>query len=77
LIEGGARVAGSALAAGIVDKVMWFVAPVLLGEGKPATEGFSVADLGSAPRLEDAWTEKVGEDVLVGGYLTKSQGNSC
>ncbi len=69
LIEGGARVAGSALRAGVVDKVAWFVAPLLMGEGKSALGGFAVENLGAAPRLSLVQTRTVGDDVLIEGYL--------
>lgn len=69
LIEGGARVAGSALRAGIVDKVAWFVAPLLMGQGKSALGDFEVERLREAPRLSLVETRAVGTDVLVEGYL--------
>jgi len=69
LIEGGAHVAGSAMQAGVVDKVAWFVAPMLLGEGKPALSGFSVGALKDAPRLKLAQTRALGDDLLIEGYL--------
>jgi len=69
LIEGGARVAGSALSAGIVDKVAWFLAPMLIGEGKAALDGFSIPFLQNAPRLKLPRTSALGNDVLVEGYL--------
>ncbi len=69
LIEGGARVAGSALRAGVVDKISWFVAPMLIGEGKNALDGFSVPALNEAPRLELVQTKSLGADVVVEGYL--------
>ncbi|BCM89186.1 riboflavin biosynthesis protein RibD [Abditibacteriota bacterium] len=69
LIEGGARVAGSALRAGVVDKVAWFVAPMLMGDGKSALSGFEVEHLGIAPRLSLVETRTVGPDVLIEGYL--------
>ncbi len=69
LIEGGARVAGSAVAAGIVQKAAFFVAPMLIGEGKSALSGFEIGDLGLAPRLRDVQIEELGGDVLVEGYF--------
>lgn len=69
LIEGGARVAGSALRAGIVDKVAWFVAPMLMGQGKSALSGFEVEQLARAPRLSLVQTKNLGDDVLIEGYL--------
>lgn len=69
LIEGGARVASSALRAGVVDKVMWFVAPMLIGVGRDALGEYSVAKLVDAPRLHDVQIDRVDEDILVSGYL--------
>jgi diaminohydroxyphosphoribosylaminopyrimidine deaminase/5-amino-6-(5-phosphoribosylamino)uracil reductase len=69
LIEGGARVAGSALSAGIVQKVAFFVAPILIGEGKSALANFEIADLQLAPRLKDVHHQILGRDILVEGYL--------
>ena len=69
LIEGGARVAGSALRAGVVDKIAWFVAPMLIGEGKSALAGFEVEELREAPRLSLVQTQNFGDDVCVEGYL--------
>ena len=69
LIEGGARVAGSALRAGIVQKASFFVAPLLMGEGKSALSGFEVDDLAAAPRLRDVRVEALEGDVLVEGYF--------
>jgi diaminohydroxyphosphoribosylaminopyrimidine deaminase/5-amino-6-(5-phosphoribosylamino)uracil reductase len=69
LIEGGSRVAGSALAAAVVGKVAFFVAPLLMGEGIPALRGYEVQDLGQAPRLRDVHIENLEGDVLVEGYL--------
>lgn len=69
LIEGGARVAGSALKAGVVDKVAWFVAPMFIGEGKSALAGFEVQNLSEAPRLSLVQTRVLEGDVLVEGYL--------
>jgi riboflavin biosynthesis pyrimidine reductase len=51
--------------------VLFFVAPILVGQGRSALEGWSVDELGAAPRLHDVWTERFGDDTLIGGYLTK------
>lgn len=57
LIEGGANLAGSALAAGIVDRVAFFVAPKILGAGVAAIDGTLAQDLTdfSARRVGDDW----------------------
>jgi diaminohydroxyphosphoribosylaminopyrimidine deaminase/5-amino-6-(5-phosphoribosylamino)uracil reductase len=69
LIEGGSRVAGSALAAAVVGKVAFFVAPLLIGEGIPVFRGYEVGDLELAPRLRDVHIENLEGDVLMEGYL--------
>ena len=69
LIEGGARVAGSALQAKIVHKIAFFVAPLLIGEGKSALSGFQTSDLSLAPRLQLVRSRVFGVDTLIDGYL--------
>jgi diaminohydroxyphosphoribosylaminopyrimidine deaminase/5-amino-6-(5-phosphoribosylamino)uracil reductase len=70
LVEAGARVAGSVLSSGMVDKVVFFIAPMLIGEGLPAIQGIELSSLTDAPRLRDTVVEQVGADVMVSGYLT-------
>lgn len=68
LIEGGAIVAAEALAAGIVDRVVLFVAPVLLGgDGVPAIGGLGVARIADALRLVPTRICRVGDDLMVEG----------
>lgn len=69
LIEGGASVASSALQEKIVDKIIWFVAPILIGKGRDALAEYSVARLIEAPRLRDVQTERIGGDTMITGYL--------
>lgn len=71
LIEGGGRVAGSALAAGIVDKVALFYAPKLLGgdDGVPMCRGQGPELMCDARALHEVSIERVGEDILIQGYL--------
>jgi diaminohydroxyphosphoribosylaminopyrimidine deaminase/5-amino-6-(5-phosphoribosylamino)uracil reductase len=69
LIEGGAQVAGSALASGVVDKIVWFVAPKLIGAGREALAGFALPNLAAAPRLDKVLWEAMGDDLMVSGYL--------
>jgi len=71
LVEGGAGLAAALLAAGAVDRVAWFVAPVVIGgTAAPGAVGDpGAAALAGAPRLRDVAVARVGEDVLVTGRL--------
>lgn len=69
LIEGGARVASSALRAGVLDKLIWFAAPILVGAGRDALGEYSLDALKDAPRLRDLQIERLGDDVMFSGYL--------
>jgi diaminohydroxyphosphoribosylaminopyrimidine deaminase / 5-amino-6-(5-phosphoribosylamino)uracil reductase len=73
LIEGGAHVAAGALAADIVDKVVIFYAPKILGgdDGVPMCRGQGPAFMKDAMALRDMTARMVGEDVMVQGYRTK------
>ncbi len=74
LIEGGARVNAEALRAGVVDKVMFFIAPKLLGgdDARGSIGGKSPETLAGSVPLRDVRFNKVGEDILVEGYVAKS-----
>lgn len=69
LLEGGPRLAAAFLAAGAVDQVVWYVAPLLLGAGSPALADLGVTTLGDAIRLRDVRVEQVGEDARISGRI--------
>jgi len=73
LVEGGSEVAGSFLSAGLVHKIAFFYAPVILGgrDAVPAVGGDGVADPAEAIRVRDLSIERVGEDFLITGYPTR------
>ncbi len=70
-VEGGAGLAGALLQAGAVDRVAWFLAPILIGgrEAPSAIGGGGVQALADAPRLLAPRHETVGDDLLVTGRL--------
>ncbi|BAF59942.1 pyrimidine reductase and Pyrimidine deaminase [Pelotomaculum thermopropionicum SI] len=71
LIEGGAEVHGSAFAAGIVDKVAWFIAPKIIG-GRDApgpVGGEGVDDPGGALELERIKVSRLDQDICIEGYV--------
>jgi diaminohydroxyphosphoribosylaminopyrimidine deaminase/5-amino-6-(5-phosphoribosylamino)uracil reductase len=71
LIEGGGTVAADALAAGIVNKMVYFLAPRVLGgsDGKAVFEGKGVEKLSDAVTLDPMTVTQVGQDILVQGYV--------
>ena len=62
LLEGGPRLAGSFLAAGLVDEVVAYLAPALLGAGPAALAG-GVSTLADAHRLDLLDVTRLGDDV--------------
>jgi len=71
LIEGGSRVNGSALRAGIVDKVYIFYAPKICGgdDGVPVCAGPGVERMEQSIRLKDISVHRFEDDVMIEGYL--------
>jgi diaminohydroxyphosphoribosylaminopyrimidine deaminase / 5-amino-6-(5-phosphoribosylamino)uracil reductase len=63
LLEGGPTLAGAFLAAGLVDKVIGYVAPKLLGAGAPALSGAGVSTIAEAIHLEFIDVTRVGPDL--------------
>jgi diaminohydroxyphosphoribosylaminopyrimidine deaminase / 5-amino-6-(5-phosphoribosylamino)uracil reductase len=64
LIEGGGQVAASFLRAGLVDRLEWFRAPILLGaEGRPCVAGLALEKLADAPKFRRLSVEPVGDDL--------------
>jgi diaminohydroxyphosphoribosylaminopyrimidine deaminase/5-amino-6-(5-phosphoribosylamino)uracil reductase len=64
LVEGGARVHGAFIAAGLVDRVALFVAPRLLGGGVPVAAGANLS-LPRGLRLGPLAARAVGTDLLL------------
>ncbi|MCK5101119.1 MAG: RibD family protein, partial [Desulfobacteraceae bacterium] len=71
LIEGGSVVAGSALKAKIVNKMLFFLAPKFLGssDGIPVFEGKGPELIKDAFELKDMNITQFDNDILVQGYL--------
>ena len=64
LLEGGPTLASSFLREGLVDKLLLFVAPTLAGSGPRW-----VGELGAALPLARLEAERVGDDLLLTGYI--------
>jgi diaminohydroxyphosphoribosylaminopyrimidine deaminase/5-amino-6-(5-phosphoribosylamino)uracil reductase len=71
MIEGGAEINASALQEGVVDKLLLFLAPILIGGTSTPTAvgGDGIETLRQATRLRNVRLERFGEDILIEGYL--------
>jgi diaminohydroxyphosphoribosylaminopyrimidine deaminase/5-amino-6-(5-phosphoribosylamino)uracil reductase len=63
LLEGGPTLAGAFLATGLVDRVVGYVAPKLLGDGPAALSGAGVSTIAEAIELEYTDIAQVGPDL--------------
>ena len=64
LVEGGPTLATAFLAAQLVDEVMWFIAPCLLGSGP-----ISLAGLSHPVPVVVTDVQRIGDDVLIRGRI--------
>lgn len=65
LAEGGAGLAAALLRQGLVDRLVWFHAPAVMGgDGHPATEGLRLAALSAMPRFRRTGFRPIGDDML-------------
>ncbi len=75
LLEGGATMNYSALEAGVVDRVMAFVAPKIIGgqNAKTPVEGEGIQYVRHAVKLADIDIKRFDEDILITGMVEKSE----
>ncbi len=73
LVEGGSRVLASAFHSGIVDKVLFFYAPKILGgdDGIPICQGQGPALMKDSIRLSGLRVRRFDPDVMIEGYIEK------
>jgi len=72
LLEAGGILLGSFFEAGMVDKVISFIAPMVIGgESMVAVGGLGVEKIADATRLERVAMEKFGDDLMISGYVKK------
>jgi diaminohydroxyphosphoribosylaminopyrimidine deaminase / 5-amino-6-(5-phosphoribosylamino)uracil reductase len=69
LLEGGPTLAAAFLRAGLVDRVVWYLAPKILGSGAPAVGELGIPGIDAAMRLEVSGITRVGHDVRVDGRM--------
>jgi diaminohydroxyphosphoribosylaminopyrimidine deaminase/5-amino-6-(5-phosphoribosylamino)uracil reductase len=70
LIEGGGQVAAAALGEGVVDKVLFFYGPVLLGgEGRAMVGSLGIERVAAGLKVHTIEVHRLGNDVLVTAYV--------
>jgi diaminohydroxyphosphoribosylaminopyrimidine deaminase/5-amino-6-(5-phosphoribosylamino)uracil reductase len=68
LIEGGGNVLGQAFDARLVDKVQFYLAPLLTGGPVLAVPGKGAGSTAGGAKVSEAHFEKIGSDLVVTGY---------
>jgi len=79
LVEGGGILLGSLFDLGLVDKVIAFIAPIVVGgrEARTAVGGRGVERVADAPRLARMGMKRFGDDLMVSGYVAAKEGTQC
>jgi diaminohydroxyphosphoribosylaminopyrimidine deaminase/5-amino-6-(5-phosphoribosylamino)uracil reductase len=72
LVEGGPRILNSFFAAGLVDRVVVFVAPKIVGgKSKHALGGWGVREMKDAAMLDEVTIRHFGSDVCIEGRVKR------
>jgi len=71
LLEGGSQINGSFLDQGLIDKILLFLSPKLIGDplAPGIFSGAGVTSLKEAISIRDLKVRRIGEDILLEGYL--------
>jgi len=79
LVEGGGETAAAFLESDLVDKVAFFVAPILIGgrDAIPTIGGAGAEQVNEALHLKRIEIERIGEDLLVTGYPEKGNASTA
>jgi diaminohydroxyphosphoribosylaminopyrimidine deaminase/5-amino-6-(5-phosphoribosylamino)uracil reductase len=75
LVEGGGKTAGWLVSSGAVDRFVFFISPLLLGEGVRAIAGFRPRTVAAGRRLEIMDIRRIGEDLVVTAERPRETGN--
>jgi diaminohydroxyphosphoribosylaminopyrimidine deaminase/5-amino-6-(5-phosphoribosylamino)uracil reductase len=68
LVEGGPRLQASLWAAGLADRLVWYLAPLAIGGAAPGLLGAGAATLADARRLRLASVDRLGDDLRLIAY---------
>lgn len=69
MVEGGRKIFSSFLREGLVDKLLYFIAPKIIGKGIGPFDELEVSSLDSSIKINEFTLRKVGEDILLEGYM--------
>ena len=71
LIEGGGEISAGAISSGIVDKIIFFIAPKIIGgrSAKTSIEGEGIKRLQDFIKIREMKFKAIGPDIMVEGYL--------
>ncbi|HMS08526.1 MAG TPA: bifunctional diaminohydroxyphosphoribosylaminopyrimidine deaminase/5-amino-6-(5-phosphoribosylamino)uracil reductase RibD [Pyrinomonadaceae bacterium] len=74
LVEGGTAVAGAFIDAGLVDKVTFILAPLVIGgtDAPNAVGGNGARSLSEALKLRDMTVSRIGDDIEITGYPVRN-----
>ena len=74
LVEGGGTLLGSLFDNGLVDKVVAFIAPIIIGgeDARTAVAGKGVEKVIDSIKLKRVKMEKIGDDIMVTGYVREA-----
>ncbi len=72
MIEGGGDLLGGFFDADLLDEIVFFIAPKVIGGGKPALAGDGVARLADAERFEFSSAEGNGPDLIWSGLRRRT-----
>jgi riboflavin biosynthesis pyrimidine reductase len=73
LVEGGAKVITSMLSAGVVDRMIVAVSPLIIGAGTEAVRDLGVARVQDGIHLVNRSMHPVGDDVLLAWDIDHSR----
>lgn len=71
LVEGGGEVLGAFFDADLLDEIQLYIAPKLIGGGKPAFAGYGVDRLTDTERFSFSAPERLGQDMFIRGVRRK------
>jgi diaminohydroxyphosphoribosylaminopyrimidine deaminase/5-amino-6-(5-phosphoribosylamino)uracil reductase len=76
LVEGGSQINGAFLDGGLIDKLLLFLSPRMMGDPQALGifQGKGFEHLKEAASIQDIKIRRIGEDILVEGYLEGRSG---